>query len=397
GPYTIKLGNYFCFDQPGSLQEHIIGDMGVSTTTFTLLYSVFSWSNIVVNLLGGYLVDRYLGIRLGSIICCCFTVLGQFLLGVGAYVNQFWVMLFARFVFSLGSDNLTLIGYMRAIQWFPESELNFVFGMQLSVNRFGSTISFIAMEPLYNYVNQYITAYKCLGVVFMSVAALPAMDLILAIVLALLDTRAQRLLDTKSGQRERNPNDKIKFKDIVQFKLDYWLLVWVIVFNYSAVFPFISLGIPFYKRKFGFSGSEANVINSSIYFISIFASPVMGFIIGRVGHNLLFVTLSVLLTAISHAILGFTFVNPWVSIVLMGIAYSIFACIVWTVISFIVPKNTLGTAFGISQALINLILGLIDLAVGYIIDNKVTIILMLVLLIYDHKKGDVLDKRRVHQ
>ncbi|CAG2115660.1 unnamed protein product [Medioppia subpectinata] len=170
------MGNYFCFDAPGSLQEHTIEDMNVSTSTFTLLYSVFAWSNIFVNLIGGYLVDR-----LGSIICCCFTVLGQLLLGVGAFVDQFWLMLFARFVFSLGSDNLTLIGYMRAIKWFPENELNFVFGMQLSVNRFGSTINFIAMEPLYNYVNQYILGYQCLGIVFMSVAALPAIDLILAI------------------------------------------------------------------------------------------------------------------------------------------------------------------------------------------------------------------------
>ncbi|XP_054159753.1 major facilitator superfamily domain-containing protein 1-like [Oppia nitens] len=310
-----------------------------------LLGTVFAWANIVINLISGYLIDKYLGIKLGTVLCCCFTVLGQLLLGVGAYVGKFWVMLLARLVFSLGSDTLTLIGYMRAIKWFPENELNFVFGMQLSVNRFGSTLNFIVMEPLYNYFKQYYFGHQCLGVVLMFVSLLPLMDLLLAIILAFLDTRAKKYIKPKPSDKN---NDKIKLKDII---------------NFSAVFPFISLGIPFYKYKFGFKSSQANLINSSIYFISIFASPVMGVLIGRFGRNLQFVLLSLVLTTISHLMLSFSFVNPWVAITVMGIAYSIFACIVWTLISFVVPKNSLGTAFGISQALINLILGLIDLAV----------------------------------
>ncbi|CAG2117579.1 unnamed protein product, partial [Medioppia subpectinata] len=113
---TKRLGNYFCYDAPGSLQEQTIADMDINTTQFGLLYSLYNWPNVVLSLFGGFLVDRLLGIKLGAIIFACFTFTGQFLVGLGAYLNLFWLMCLGRFVFAIGGENLAVTANMRAVK-----------------------------------------------------------------------------------------------------------------------------------------------------------------------------------------------------------------------------------------------------------------------------------------
>lgn len=51
-------GSYFCFDNPGALQDIITKDMNLSTTQFSYLYSSYSLPNIVLCFVGGFLIDR---------------------------------------------------------------------------------------------------------------------------------------------------------------------------------------------------------------------------------------------------------------------------------------------------------------------------------------------------
>lgn len=52
-------GSYFCYDTPGSLQDHIIEDMDVDTVKYVSLYSLYSWPNVILSFVGGFLIDRY--------------------------------------------------------------------------------------------------------------------------------------------------------------------------------------------------------------------------------------------------------------------------------------------------------------------------------------------------
>lgn len=51
-------GSYFCYDNPGAIQNHFTEDMRLTTTEFTLLYAVYSWPNVVLCFIGGFLIDR---------------------------------------------------------------------------------------------------------------------------------------------------------------------------------------------------------------------------------------------------------------------------------------------------------------------------------------------------
>lgn len=50
--------SYFCYDNPGALQNYFMKDMDMSTTQFVWLYSIYSWPNVVLCFIGGFLMDR---------------------------------------------------------------------------------------------------------------------------------------------------------------------------------------------------------------------------------------------------------------------------------------------------------------------------------------------------
>ena len=113
-------GSYFCYDNPAALQKEIKRDMHVDTSSFMMLYSLYSWPNVIVCFFGGFLVDRVLGVRWGAIIfgllllvghvkcssLICIEVDGEFFsvhlcrwsfrqsfLGYGSWPIYFWVRL----------------------------------------------------------------------------------------------------------------------------------------------------------------------------------------------------------------------------------------------------------------------------------------------------------------
>ncbi len=86
---------------------------------------------------------------------------------------------------------------------------------------------------------------------------------------------------------------------------------------------------------------------SIVYLISSFASPFFGFFVDITGFNTLWVILAILTTIVSHILLSFTFLNPYVAMIVMGISYSILAAALWPMVSLIVPKQQLGTAYGL--------------------------------------------------
>lgn len=55
---SLSLASYFCYDNPGALQNYFMKDMDMSTTQFVWLYSIYSWPNVVLCFIGGFLMDR---------------------------------------------------------------------------------------------------------------------------------------------------------------------------------------------------------------------------------------------------------------------------------------------------------------------------------------------------
>ena len=60
----------------------------------------------------------------------------------------------------------------------------------------------------------------------------------------------------------------------------------------------------------------------------------------------MYCTVSIVVTLICHVMLAFTFINPYVAIVLMGLSYSLLASALWPIAALVIPEYQLGTAYG---------------------------------------------------
>lgn len=102
----------------------------------------------------------------------------------------------------------------------------------------------------------------------------------------------------------------------------------------------------FFERKFDFSPDMSNTVNSIIYIVSGVFSPVFGIIIDKFGRNVFWVFLAIIATIACHGLLAFTFLNPYVAMVVMGLGYSLLASALWPMVALVVPEYQLGTAYG---------------------------------------------------
>ncbi|CAK9830720.1 Major facilitator superfamily domain-containing protein 1 [Anthophora retusa] len=361
----LGFGSFFCFDNPGALQDNFKTDLLMPTSKFVLLYSIYSWPNVILCFVGGFLLDSVFGIRLGTVIYMGLTLIGQVIFAAGATVNTFWLMMLGRFIFGIGSESLAVAQNNYAVLWFKGKELNMVFGLQLSFARVGSTVNFLVMEPIYNYISQYYTGPKCIGIVLFLASLTCVGSMICACVLSIMDKRAERLLRRGEGQDLQ----VVSLTDVKYFKPIFWLVTLICIAYYVAIFPFIALGKVFFERKYAFEPTRANTVNSLVYLISAIASPILGFIVDKTGKNVSWVFLGIAATIVAHGLLAFTYVNPYVCMILMGLSYSTLASSLWPLIALITPEYQLGTAYGIAQAVQNLGLAIVSILAGIIVDR----------------------------
>uniref|UniRef100_A0A8C1M3I1 Lysosomal dipeptide transporter MFSD1 n=1 Tax=Cyprinus carpio TaxID=7962 RepID=A0A8C1M3I1_CYPCA len=365
-------------------------DMSLNTASFMQLYAWYSWPNVVLCFLGGFLLDRVFGIRLGTIIFSLFVLLGQIIFAAGALANHFWLMNLGRFVFGIGGESLAVAQNTYAVNWFKGKELNLVFGLQLSMARVGSTVNMNVIGWVYGRIEAMLgsTGHTTLGITLMigETASTCLFSLICALILGFLDRRAEKILHKEQGRT----GEVIKLTDVKDFPVSLWLIFIICVAYYVAIFPFIGLGQVFF-------------IENIVYIISAPASPLLGFMVDRTGRNILWVMLAVITTLLSHMMLAFTFWNPWIAMCLLGLSYSLLACALWPMVAFVVPEHQLGTAYGFMQSIQNLGLALMSMAAGSILDLKgylflevffiaclcLALLAVVLLYLYNYYKGKI--------
>lgn len=215
-----------------------------------------------------------------------------------------------------------------------------------------------------------MTPFGALGTTLMIAGISCVISFICSVILGLMDKRAEKILNRNA---QVNEDDRISLRSLIQFPTRFWLLCIICVAYYVAIFPFVSLGQAFFMKKFSYSSSAANFINGMtfkcfvcvfkfiqhlqyvglIYLISAFASPVFGILIDKTGLNMTYVFLAVVSSMVGHFLLAFTFLNPYVAVVILSLSYSLLASALWPIATFIVPQEQLGTAFGKKMTALN--------------------------------------------
>ena len=123
--------------------------MKITTSTFNLLYSVYSYPNTVLPIFGGIFLD-IIGLRLGILVFSGILTIGQGVFMIGGYQKSFGIMIAGRVIFGLGGESLSVAQSAIVSKWFKGKELAMALGLNISISRLGSVINGMIVPKIYD-------------------------------------------------------------------------------------------------------------------------------------------------------------------------------------------------------------------------------------------------------
>ena len=361
----VKFGVSYVYDCPAGLEKVIIDTLHLDVSQYSLLYSVFSWPNVILSALGGIIIDRILGIRLGTLLFIALSTIGQLIFALGAFFDVFWLMVVARFIIGVGGEITFIVTDAFAALWFKGKE-TLIFAILGAACRFGGCSALYLNQLFYDYSSFIANKSTQLGFTLLIPFTALVLCLIAALLLAGMDKRAEKIL-----KRDNFTKKKVSFKDLKDFGINYWLVVVVSVIYFSTVFPFVAIAQMFFTSKFGLSVNEANIASLVTYIIPIIA-PLFGLIISWTGFNVSWGLLGIVLTFGAHSLFllsnGASYV-PFIANSIIGLSFSCFNTAMWATPALLVKEHQLATSYGILESVLNAGYAVVDIVAGQLIDN----------------------------
>ncbi|MCK4771624.1 MAG: MFS transporter [Candidatus Latescibacteria bacterium] len=388
----MLFGSYFAYDSIGALSPLIIEGLGIDREAIGLLYSFYSWPNVVMVLIGGIMIDRF-GTRVMSIVLSSLIVLGAVIVAAAPNLT---VMIIGRTIFGIGAESLIVCQSAILAKWFKGKELALAFGFALTFMRLGTLVSF-------NIEATVAEAFGGWRAALWFAAGLCALSMIFTIFYITLEQRARdrtRLAEAPAG-------DKIVISDIKNFGPSLWFITLLCVTFYAAIFPFTSLSTDFFVDKWGVSTQLGGRITSIIVFFSMVLAPIIGGFVDRIGRRGTLLLLGTLLMIPSHALMGLTTIYPIIPMAVLGFSFSLVSAVLWPAVPLIVKEKAVGTAFGLIFMIQNIGLALFPWLNGLLRDatqsytasqlmfaslGLVGFVFAILLLRSDAKAGGILEK-----
>lgn len=355
----LTLGSYFAYDIIAAISGDIMDSLGVEQGSIGLINAMYSIAAVLAVFFGGVLLDK-LGTRKASILFSTAVVVGATIV---AFSKSILLLYIGRFIFGAGSETIIVAQSTILSRWFKGKELALSFGIALTVSRIGSLFAFNTGTVIRDYFGGPYYA-------LLAAALICVLSFLANLVYIGMDRRGERILHLKDGAS----GDKIVFKDIKHFQPSFWFVTALCVTFYSAVFPFQTLAVQFFNEKWSISDiaaesgtffykvffnfihmfSTAGGITSIAIFASMILAPFAGRFVDRVGKRASLMVFGSLILIPVHLLMGITRIYPVIPMIALGAAFVLVPAALWPSIPLVVPKERVGTAFGLMTAIQNI-------------------------------------------
>ncbi len=374
--------NYYFYDAFSTLKDLMTREFGFSNTDYGLFVSFYSIPNtfLLMAVIGGIILDR-LGIRRTGFMFIFFMALGAFLTAYGAskaytsgglgyglmqsflpaYSPELKMMLLGRFFFGLGAETSIVVVSKILVKWFRGKDLALAFGLKVAFGRLG-TFAALQLSPV------LADDGKQLDTAIWLAAVLVITGLLAFMVYMLFDMKLDRQV---AMGKPVEASEKFRAGDVLGLlgNRAYIFIAIICVTFYSAVFPFNAFAPDFLYNKFGMSYEASGRIASLLPLGTLIFTPLFGFLVDRIGRAASAMIGGSLLLLIVHSCFTFTWINPAIPMVVLGIAFSLVPAAMWPSMVKLVKDKQIGTAYGLMYSIQNLGLWGVPLLAGNILDS----------------------------
>ncbi|HET9306019.1 MAG TPA: MFS transporter [Candidatus Sulfotelmatobacter sp.] len=369
------FGNYYVYDCIAPLADVLSRQLGFSDSNIGLLQAIYSIPNVVMVLIGGYIVDR-IGTRKAIFIFGTLCFLGSVVTCLSSLLS---VMATGRLIFGLGAESLIVAVTTAVAKWFRGKELSFAFGINLMISRAGSLLA--QQSPswagfAYSYWRKPLLISTGFG----------ALCIVGAIVYWALEVYAEKRYQVGPA----GATDKVVFKDIKAFGLSYWYIVALCITFYSGIFPFETFAYKFFMDAHHVTREAGGDLVGMLTLFTMFGTPIFGLFVDKLGKRALLMMLGSLLLIPVYLMMAYIRSAEYVTVYLpssadghfafiahhlppillltmamMGIAFSLIPAVMWPSVAYLVDQSKLGTAYGLMTMIQNMGLAGFNLMIGW--------------------------------
>jgi len=374
------FGNYYVYDCIAPIADLLAKQLGFSDSNIGLLQAIYSIPNVVMVLIGGYVVDR-IGTRKAILIFGTLCFFGAVVTSLSAALT---VMAGGRLIFGLGAESLIVAVTTAVAKWFRGKELSFAFGINLMISRAGSLLA--QQSPSWaGFAYNYWRNPLLISVGF------AALCIVGAIVYWILEVYAEK----KYQVGPAGATDKVVFSDIRSFGLSYWYIVALCITFYSGIFPFETFAYQFFMDAHHVTREAGGDLVGMLTLFTMFGTPIFGLFVDRLGKRALLMMLGSLLLIPVYLMMAYLRSASYVTVYLpssadghfgfvahhlppillltmamMGIAFSLIPAVMWPSVAYLVEQSKLGTAYGLMTMIQNIGLAGFNLMVGWANDHS---------------------------
>eukprot|EP00475_Leptophrys_vorax_P015521 TRINITY_DN2184_c0_g1_i1.p1 TRINITY_DN2184_c0_g1~~TRINITY_DN2184_c0_g1_i1.p1 ORF type:complete len:516 (+),score=117.03 TRINITY_DN2184_c0_g1_i1:176-1549(+) len=353
------FGSYYCYDNPSALQTPLQDALGIDHMQYNWLYSVYSLPNMILPLFGGILVDK-LSVNICIVLFLSFIVIGQALFALGVSIKSYALILVGRTIFGFGGESLCVAESTLLAMWFKGKEVALAMGINLTVARLGSVANDNLSPFWYHHSGLNTALWFGFGLACVCMACVLSM--------IVLDKYATKKYGGHAKTQESEEEKPFQVRDLLRFSLSFWLISISCLVVYGTVLPFNNVSQSFLMQKYGYDQTKAGAIQGIPFTISAIASPFLGGAVDVVGHRATLLAISSAFLTLTHSLMAFTQITPYLTLAILGTSYAIYSSAMWPSIAYVVPENVLGSAYGIATSIQNFGLFAFPLIVGSIRD-----------------------------
>jgi MFS family permease len=369
------FGNYYVYDCIAPIADLLTKQLGFSDANIGLLQAIYSIPNVVMVLIGGYIVDR-IGTRRAIFIFGTLCFLGAVLTCLSGVLA---VMASGRLVFGLGAESLIVAVTTAVAKWFRGKELSFAFGINLMISRAGTLLA--QQSPSWaGFAYSYWRNPLLISVGF------AALCIVGGIVYWALEVYAEKRYQIGPA----GATDKVVLSDIKEFGLSYWYIVALCITFYSAIFPFETFAYKFFMDAHHVSREAGGDLVGMLTLFTMFGTPIFGLFVDKLGKRALLMMLGSLLLIPVYLLMAYVRSANYITVYLpstadghfsliahhlppillltmamMGIAFSLIPAVMWPSVAYLVDQSKLGTAYGLMTMIQNIGLAGFNLMVGW--------------------------------
>jgi MFS family permease len=374
------FGNYYVYDCIAPIADLLTKQLGFSDANIGLLQAIYSIPNVIMVLIGGYVVDR-IGTRKAIFIFGTLCFLGA---GVTCLSGVLGVMAAGRLIFGLGAESLIVAVTTAVAKWFRGKELSFAFGINLMISRAGTLLA--QQSPSWaGFAYNYWRNPLLISVGFASLCVVGA------IIYWILEAYAEKRYAVGTA----GATDKVVFSDIKAFGLSYWYVVALCITFYSGIFPFETFAYKFFMDAHKVTREAGGDLVGMLTLFTMFGTPTFGLFVDKLGKRALlmmfgsvllipvyllmayvrsahYITVYLPSTADGHFALVAHHLPPILltTMAMMGVSFSLIPAVMWPSVAYLVDQSKLGTAYGMMTMIQNIGLAGFNLMVGWANDFR---------------------------